>query len=383
MTLFDTVERTDTTAARRAESAFNVLNRSADPQVSRVRESMETWFGSFPEPAKAELASRLRSGDQRGFESAFFELFLHEVAHRLGCELEPHPELTGTSKHPDFLVRSPSHEPSYLEAVVSSELSDEELGAEKRADELLDGLNRLEVSNFFLGVCVLIQGPKPLSQRRLRQFAEIQLAQLTPQAVENAMQSGALQGPPRFRYRDEGWDIELTPMPKSAAAHAAGAPLIGIEITPVRDIDTITPLNAALKKKSRRYGRLDKPYLIALSAMDMFADEPSVRAALFGTEDVRFKQLPNGTWTIDNRYRDALWISDTGPQYTRVSGVIFARKANPGNLLSSADMVLYLNPWADHAYTGELTQLRTLQQQGTEHHVRPGRSVRDLLQLTP
>jgi hypothetical protein len=159
------------------------------------------------------------------------------------------------------------------------------------------------------------------------------------------------------------------------------APLIGIEMTPARDIDTITPLNAALKKKSRRYGRLDKPYLIAVSAMDMFADEPSVRAALFGTEEVRFKRLPDGTWTVDNKYRDALWMSDTGPQYTRVSGVLFARKANPGNLLSGADMVLYLNPWADCPYTGELTQLRTVHQENAECNIRPGRSVREILQL--
>jgi hypothetical protein len=149
------------------------------------------------------------------------------------------------------------------------------------------------------------------------------------------------------------------------------------------DIDTITPLNAALKKKSSRYGRLDKPYIIAVSAMDMFADEPSVRAALFGTEEVRFKPLPNETWTVCNKYREALWMSDTGPQYARVSGVLFARKANPGSLLSGADMVLYLNPWADRPYSGELTQLRTVQQEETEYNARPGRSVREILQLTP
>jgi hypothetical protein len=381
MRLFTEFERTDCSAPRRSENPYDHLSRSADPKVARVRETMEDWFSSFPDEAKEELSSRLGTGGQRGFESAFHELFLHELMLRLGCSLEPHPELAESSKHPDFVVTSPTGGSSYLEAVVASELSDAELGADKAADDVLDGLDRLETPDFFVGVTVQAQGPRAISQGKLRRFVEAELSLLSPAALTSQIQNGGFDAVHRFQYEDEGWILDLVPIPKSQQAHAAGTRLIGIEMTRVKEIDTITPLKSALKKKGRKYGQLDRPYIIAVNAMDMFSDEPSMRAALFGTEDVSFAEN-QGTWEVRTRFSEGVWAGNSGPQYTRVSAVLYTRGINPGNLFGGARALLYVNPWAARPYQGELMQLPTVLQEGPNLVVRQGRSVAEVLDLT-
>jgi hypothetical protein len=57
------------------------------------------------------------------FPSAFFELFLHELLLRLGCNVEVHPDPgTGSSRRPDFLVTDPDGQQFFLEAVLATDL---------------------------------------------------------------------------------------------------------------------------------------------------------------------------------------------------------------------------------------------------------------------
>lgn len=380
MRLFDDIERSDSSPGMRTEGAFEILNRSAQPEVACVREAMERWFNSYPTEGRAELERRFRGGGQRGFESAFYELFLHELVQRLGCTLELHPQLPSSSKHPDFTVTSPNFGSAYLEAVVASEFSDKDLGAERAEDNLLDGLDRLEMEHFFIGIVVQKQGPKPISSRKLRSFVNKQLSSINPITIANDLKSRGIEGIQRLKYQDEGWTLELVPMPKSSTAHSSGARLIGVEMSPVMEIDTISSLKTVLKKKGSKYGELDRPYIVAVNAMGMFSDDASMRAALFGTERVSFDAAA-GELEVANRYSEGFWAGNGGPQYTRVSGVLHTRRLDPGNLLIGATATLYLNPWALRPYSGELTQLPTAVQDGSELKLSKGRNVIEVLGL--
>ena len=86
MRLFDTISRHDEGLPQFAEPEFIYLNRSAKPDVSHIRELLEAWLSRYPTSVQTDLCGRFRSPDDTPHRSAFFELFLHELLLRLGCQ---------------------------------------------------------------------------------------------------------------------------------------------------------------------------------------------------------------------------------------------------------------------------------------------------------
>jgi hypothetical protein len=103
MNLFENILRTDCGPATPTEDTFSFLNRSAWPASEAVRNLLESFFGRYPSSESAELKCKFRAQ----FESAFFELFLHELLLRLGCEVSYIPISMGQTTKPDFLARFP------------------------------------------------------------------------------------------------------------------------------------------------------------------------------------------------------------------------------------------------------------------------------------
>src|SRR6266508_6440058 len=99
--LFDPTERTYTGPADEAEPHFTYWNRSARPLARHIRQELELWYAHYPDGTN-DLRSRFRSADDVQHQAAFFELFLHELLLRLGCTVEIHPAVPGTSKRPEF-----------------------------------------------------------------------------------------------------------------------------------------------------------------------------------------------------------------------------------------------------------------------------------------
>ncbi len=134
--------------------------------------------------------------------------------------------------------------------------------------------------------------------------------------------------------------------------------------------------------KARRYGRLDKPSVIAVNALDKWSLEPSeVIEALFGEETLtinpedlaspRQGRAPNGAWT-----------SASGPRYTRNSAVLVAHGLNPWNI-GQAELRLYHNPWAEQPYTSALVRIaQAIPRDGVIDLV-DGVNVAELLGLPP
>jgi len=107
MPVFDDIERNGVGARPYAQPDFVYLNASARPGVQAIRNAIEDWLLRYPSDDRAELRARLRSDDNYQHRSAFFELFLHEMLLRLGCNVEVHPQIVGTHRRPDFYVQSP------------------------------------------------------------------------------------------------------------------------------------------------------------------------------------------------------------------------------------------------------------------------------------
>ncbi len=99
--LFSEGERADARPKQHDESNFVFLERRAGPAWARVRDLLEAWLCAFPRAGRDDLAGRLR-GIDREFRGAFLELYCHQMLLRSGWDVELHPDVAGTSHHPDF-----------------------------------------------------------------------------------------------------------------------------------------------------------------------------------------------------------------------------------------------------------------------------------------
>jgi hypothetical protein len=152
--------RTDLTARLHNEPAYDFLNRSADPFIDDIRQLMAEWLSHVSSEHADELRRRLQSKDDEQFESAFWELYLHEACLRSGYGLTIHPEVAGTSRHPDFLVEGDGAR-FYLEAVRACP-SAASVGEEKRLEDARRVLATLGADHYFLDMAIYAIGTRSL-----------------------------------------------------------------------------------------------------------------------------------------------------------------------------------------------------------------------------
>ena len=322
---------------------------------------MEQWFDRYPTTGQAELCARFRSDNNTQHQSAFFELFLHELLFRLGCHVTLHPDIPNISKTPDFLVESPNGERFYIEATITTCESATEAAARARMNAVYDVLNR-EIKSPDFSLWINIEGAPatPPPAKRIASFINAHLAKLDYDEITRLYESERTEEVPRWRFEHEGWKIEFKPYPKTAKARGKPGvrPICG-HSWGFREIDHRKPIRNAITKKAGRYGDLDLPYVVAVNVLE-FIDEIDIMEALFGQEqltisfsqngfvnpvDTQISQLPSGAWT-----------EPSGSRYTGVSAVLLASWLQPSNV-PRADLCLYHNPWALRPYKSVLTRL--------------------------
>jgi hypothetical protein len=155
--LFDGVDRDDARPARFSEPTFSFLNWRAGARWQRVRDLLDEWFGQVAAEERADLRGRLQSGAAAGFRSAFSELHCHEALRRAGWDLEHHPSLEHTSRHPD-LRASRDSVTAFVEVMTTSRPRLDE-ASEARLNMVLDLINdRMEIDSFMPGADMLRVG---------------------------------------------------------------------------------------------------------------------------------------------------------------------------------------------------------------------------------
>jgi hypothetical protein len=360
--LFDITQRTDSRPAQYSEPRFTFLNRSARPGAEDVRSLMETWFAKYPQAHQAQLKRRLRSADNRDFDSAFLELYLHELACRLGYSVEVHRRATDDSlRTPDFLLTSPDGQLSYLEAIVATNLSQEERGAASRANEVYDAINEIESPNFFLWLQVRGSPSTAVPRRNLKRTLTAFLRSQDPDECHRLFKEGGLDHLPRLSFSHGGWEIDFFPIAKSPRLRGKpGVRPIGAQLFEAEMVDDRSAIRDAIVEKATRYGNLGQPYVIAVNAVTQLLDNIDIGEALFGKETFVFRRddaTSSGKAEPElRRLGDGAWTSPLGSRYTRVSAVLIVSSLAPWTV-ADAQPRLYHNPWAKRPCTTELTRL--------------------------
>jgi hypothetical protein len=284
--LFDDWDRTDRDSAKRAESSFDYLNRSARQSASNIRATITDWFSHYPSDAREELRARFRRSNDPQHYAAFYELFLHELLLQLGCRVTIHPELDESTKSPDFLVDTPDGSQFFLEATTTTDTSKDKAAAEKRRNEIYDAIDQLESPDFFIWMNEYAIPEIAISAKPIRQFLREKLDKLDPDEVAQLWESGGYDVLPRWPYGYKGLKVEFVPIPKKARARGkVDHRLIGVSFGEWKRVTTEFSIKDAILKKAGRYGNPRSPYIIAVNnASALKSDRDDLMEILFGQE---------------------------------------------------------------------------------------------------
>jgi len=293
--LFDETNRTDTGPMQHNETHYEYLNRSKRPEAERIRSLLEDWFSRYPKKQN-DFLLRFKGNEH---DSAFFELYLHEILLRQGFSCQVHPKIEGCDTHPEFLVSGRGLD-FYVEATIPDLPQDDAIN-QRLCDELIDELNKTP-SEYYLDV----------------DFEGLLRNRPSLKGLKTTLENG--KPGERFELEGDGAKIVITIKYKKETKDEASVLTVGHGAyfgSPGAII-----LRKAIGKKATRYGELKMPYLIAINVKGSILHDIEVSNALFGDLCVRIN--PKTGESIPGRdRRTAKLLSPKGdPQNTRVSGII-------------------------------------------------------------
>ncbi len=344
--LFDDIPRAETRPARNAEPLFTYLNTTARPHFAEARKMLEGWFARLPEDDRPGLRGRFRKTKDRHHLGAFWELYVHEVFTRLGYRLEPHPDVPGTSNHPDFLVVA-DDVAFYLEATMA--MGVEDLSPhQKRAHDLLDELNRLEIPNFVVRPHVEFVGPDTPRTKPLRRALERWTAGLDPDELWKQYQDDGEAALPSWSWTNAGWLVHFTAMPLRETLRGrpdirpVGSHMVGGATLRRDDVE----IRKSVEDKAGKYGALDLPHVVAVLGTSHFLDDLDVQEALFGSEEHLRDQLQEHPAASRHpRQLDGALLGPGGPRNQVISAVLVGDGLTPSNV-TREEPTLWMNPLA-------------------------------------
>ena len=378
--LFDATSKTEMGVPREGELPFQYLNRSAKPEMERIRSLLEDWYRDYPVAAQKDVRERFRSDNRDTHQSAFFELLVHAMLRKLGYDVEPHPDIPGSSHRPDFLVNT-VEQSFYLEATVIGR-DRRETEATAAEQDVLDKLNGLVSPHYRLTVSMSGRLTKFLPRRQIvdpfKQWLDTNIPPVEP--LTSTLE-GLVGEPIRIEYYD--WELigEFVRWPENKP----NVPYPAAEDTfivawPTDVTDQFPPIYETLQKKAARY-KPDLPLVIAVSASDDYLPYGQIQEAqaLFGTGHVR---NPINTFSEHSK-TPGLWIKRNGePSCRQVASVLTFYKAIIYRLKDQRCR-MYLNPWSqENQLPKSLYVLPRATVVDGEIQWHEGRSVTDLLGTT-
>ena len=248
------------------QSLFEQLNDYDFLEDCRgIRQKCELWFKHFPVQHQSNLRGRFRSTNNGHHEGAFFELFLHELLIRLGCEVQVHPEMEGIT--PDFLVCQPDQKQFYLEATsVGPHMGPFALNANEQ--DVIDKLNKLTSPHFEIIYSITGELTRMLHLKRVTSGFQELLEAHDPDAVQSLVDKEGTHAAPSHVIEEGGWTLTgwLAPIPLEDRSSNRIGKLARISI--VHANNPIDAVQKAITVKRRKYRNLDLPLVVAVNVLN-------------------------------------------------------------------------------------------------------------------
>ncbi|UBM61366.1 hypothetical protein LA303_08000 [Candidatus Sulfidibacterium hydrothermale] len=319
MILFEKKNRTHLEPALHNENLYDYYDRSARKDVSKVRDVLNEWFECYPETEKHELKSRFK----KTFSSAFYELFIFSLFKNQGFAIIIHPKVPSSNKRPDFLLKKDDIE-FYLEAKEARDKTIKQEAHQRRINQIYDSLNKIKSPNFFLRIEKLIlKNERQPSTKKIISSIESELKKIDPDKVTELIQNFGFDGSPRIQIEDINLKLVVSLIPKDPEYRDKGGMPIGAYPFEVYWGGAEDSIKNSFSKKAKRYGKLDKPYIICINAIgSRFSGEYDVGNAVWGSIALSWSNDPNNKDEKLVRQKDGLFFSDNGPIFQNVSGIL-------------------------------------------------------------
>jgi len=335
------------------EPLYEYLDRSARPEAEKIRDMLELWYSRYPEGKdKKDLGQRFRSSIEVHHDAAFFELLIHETLLKLGCQPEPHPELSGKSTHPEFFVRSPRGD-FFLEALVVRDETDEEAAARHRWERTLQAINSIPCKDFALD---LTQEGLPKSEVPLSDW-KLKIKDLLKKYEREQVLVIPHEERPKVDLEHDGLKATFRLIPKNTPTDETGN-LIWGTLGPGEFIGTFEAIEKKMEKKAGKYGCMEIPFVLAVNVKKRWPMQNQFMNALFGEEGLRYyrnRKTGDGLGTHLVRTGGGVWMHEDGrPRNQKVSAAIFFENVHETNV-PYAKGTLFHHPWAASPYKSELT----------------------------
>ena len=326
--LFDDFERTHLGPASVGESHYEYLNRSCRPEAVQARELSERWFEEYSRDAPKcdveNLRSRFRNKRYKQHYAAWFELLTHQTLVRLGFSVSVHPDLPGTTHHPDFAASSDASD-ILVEATVVAPDNDPLMVSPFEADAEIK-FAQLELANFTARI-VKVSGTldRPLKSREIKQKFERFVTEHDPDVVQQDIDHHGYSVLPQKTIRFGEWKIlvELLPCPPGKRAPRQ-ARVASWPRTAMYD-SSVPQVREKIQKKLRDYGSTEKPLVLAVNVHNL------------GGFDVNI----DGHEVLFNK--DGIWKPQRSLSRNEPLAVFFFTNTN-SYTVQSTQACLYVNP---------------------------------------
>lgn len=354
----DNISRSDTEAADYLEP-YAYLNRSGRKVCIDARERIDRWYHTYAvnNPNEAlRLRQNFCSEDNGRCLSAYTELYVHHLLADNGLVVESHPNVPGSVKRPDFLVKKDGQGLFYVEcrALVGN---DDSVRRQRYQDEILAVLNQLNSPDFLVSMVIRKRDTVPLQRRKLREYLQKEIDKLDYDSVFNVDETEQKTLPP-FVWRQNNWNIEFvaSPIPREERkARDADSRVVGWYLSGITGLTLHKQIHAAVRGKAGKYGRLGLPYLIVINVINdaFFLEDGDVMDALFGEAQMVFTEFSDGTQEVGpsrtSRTMQGVFIRPPGkPINQRVSGVLVLKDAQPRQAIHTQK--LWLHPFASRPF---------------------------------
>jgi hypothetical protein len=251
------------------------------------------------------------------------ELYLHEVYSRSGFDVEIHPDVPGSEKHPDFRVEGLG-ERFYIEAVRVGE-PPLDVGQQRRLREVEALLDSLRSEDYTIHFSWYAVGPAAPSTRQLRAEISAWLQALDPEDSNDSTTFQTIGA--ALEWIRDGWHLVFEAIRRPSVA-ASSTAAIGIRgPAEARAVDNAAGILRVLDSKANRYGTLDAPLVIAvLSNTEYPTHDYDIAHALYG-----LSSLPSASAALDpsSLFQTGHWLTRSGWRRGHAPQVVAAAELFP------------------------------------------------------
>jgi hypothetical protein len=331
---------------------FGYLAGSSRPEMARVRSLFEDWLSRYPVDEAKDLIGTFSATDDRDHLAAAFELLLHELLIRRECSVKIHPVLAHSTRRPDFLVTPANGEPFFLEARSTSDMSDAAYRAHRFEGEYIEALQGIHSPDFGLWVTMHRHPNEQPPYRQAAAELEAKIAKLDYEEYAEKWFNYQGERHPRFEREYDGWRVDIAPIPRPRQLRGTPnpRPVIVHGMGIAEGVTCKKSVKKALYKKSKRYGQLDVPYVIAINYTGWASIQAHemIEVLYDNIKHARVDEPDGGLTAMPHRAFDGFWTKARKPRNQNVSGVLLFNRAAPVRLASTTAMY-YRNPWANLA----------------------------------